>query len=100
MKIKDIAKQAGVSTATVSNVINGNYNKVSEETIRKVKKIIEDCNYQPSATARSLALKESKIIGVVMPYLATDEPFSNSPYYEKMLSYLENFVRNKGYYLG
>lgn len=99
MKIKDIAEKAGVSTATVSNVINGNYNKVSGETIRKVQKIIEECNYQPSATARSLALKESRIIGVVMPYLSEEEPFSCSPYYEKMLSYLENYVRKKGYYL-
>ncbi len=99
MKIRDIAEKAGVSTATVSNVINGNYNKVSEETIRKVQKIIEECNYQPSATARSLALKESRIIGVVMPYLSKEESFSNSPYYEKMLAYLENYVRNKGYYL-
>ena len=99
MKIKDIAKQAGVSTATVSNVINGNYNKVSEETVKKVQKIIEETGYQPSATARSLAIKESRIIGVVMPYMAEDQSFSTSPYYEKMLSYLENFVRKKGYYL-
>ena len=99
MKIKDIATKADVSTATVSNVINGNYNKVSGETIAKVQKIIEECNYQPSATARSLALKESRIIGVVMPYLSEAEPFSVSPYYEKMLAYLENYVRKKGYYL-
>jgi LacI family transcriptional regulator len=99
MKIKDIAKKAGVSTATVSNVINGNYNKVSEETIKKVQKIIEENDYQPSATARSLARKESRIIGVVMPYLSEDEPFSSSPYYEKMLALLENYVRKRGYYL-
>jgi len=99
MKIKDIAKKAGVSTATVSNVINGNFNKVSEETIKKVQKIIKENDYQPSATARSLARRESKIIGVVMPYLADDEPFSISPYYEKMLALLENYVRNRGYYL-
>lgn len=55
MKIKDIALMAGVSTATVSNVINGNYNKVSQDTIKKVQKIIEDNNYKPNATARSLA---------------------------------------------
>ncbi|MBR1930793.1 MAG: LacI family DNA-binding transcriptional regulator [Lachnospiraceae bacterium] len=99
MKIKDIAAKAGVSTATVSNVINGNFHKVSEKTIRRVQKIIEENDYQPSAMARSLALKESRIIGVVMPYLGEDEAFSASPYYEKMLSFLEKFVRKQGYYL-
>lgn len=99
MKIKDIAKKAGVSTATVSNVINGNYNKVSTETIQRVQKIIEENHYKPNATARSLALKESKIIGVVIPNLGEQEPFSQSPYYTQILALLENYVRRQGYYL-
>ncbi|MBP5198677.1 MAG: LacI family DNA-binding transcriptional regulator [Lachnospiraceae bacterium] len=99
MKIKDIAKAAGVSTATVSNVINGNHNKVSEETIKRVMQIVEENNYNPSATARSLARKESRIIGVVMPNLSPVEPFSISPYYTQILAMLEKYVRNKGYYL-
>ena len=57
MKIKDIAEKAGVSTATVSNVINGNYHKVSQTTVEKVRKIIDEIGYSPSATARSLASK-------------------------------------------
>lgn len=99
MKIKDIALRAGVSTATVSNVINGNYNKVSQETVKKVQKIIDETDYKPNATARSLALKESKIIGVVMPNLSEDEIFSYSPYYTQILALLENYVRRQGYYL-
>lgn len=99
MKIKDIALKAGVSTATVSNVMNGNYHKVSQETIKKVQKIIEENDYKPSATARSLALKESKIIGVVIPNLNEKEVFSISPYNAQMLALLENYVRLQGYYL-
>lgn len=99
MKIKDIALKAGVSTATVSNVINGNYNKVSQETIAKVQKIIEESNYKPNATARSLASKESKIIGVVIPNLSEEEYFALSPYNAQMLALLENYVRRQGYYL-
>lgn len=99
MNLKTIAKEAGVSTATVSNVINGNYHKVSQETMLKVQKIIEENDYRPSATARSLASKESKIIGVIIPNVSRDESFSASPYNTQILGLLENYVRKKGYYL-
>ncbi len=99
MNLKDIAKIAGVSSVTVSNVINGNYHKVSKETAQKVQKIIDEYNYRPNATARSLALKESKIIGVVIPNLGDDEVFSISPYNTQILALLENYIRKQGYYL-
>lgn len=99
MNLKSIAKKAGVSTATVSNVINGNYHKVSQKTIDKVQKIIEETDYQPNATARSLAMKESKIIGVVIPNLTEAEVFSVSPYNTEILALLENYIRNQGYYM-
>ena len=99
MTLKDIAKEAGVSTATVSNVINGNHHKVSKETIDKIQKIISENDYTPSATARSLIKKESKIIGVVVPNLSEKDPFSSSPYNTQILSWLENYIRNQGYYM-
>lgn len=99
MKIKDIAQKAGVSTATVSNVINGNHHKVSQATIEKVQRIIEELGYNPSATARSLASKESRIIGVVIPNLGKDQAFSINSYTNQAVARLEQYVRNKGYYL-
>lgn len=99
MKIKDIAEKAGVSTATVSNVINGNHHKVSQATIEKVNKIMEELNYTPSATARSLATNESRIIGVVVPYLAEDQSFGTNPYIGQVIGTLESYVRRQGYYL-
>ena len=99
MKIKDIALKAGVSTATVSNVINGNHHKVSQATIEKVERIIAEMGYSPSATARSLASKESRIIGVVIPNLAPDQAFSVNAYTNQTIARLEQYVRNKGYYL-
>lgn len=99
MKIKDIAQKAGVSTATVSNVINGNHHKVSQATIEKVQKIIEELGYSPSATARSLASNESRIIGVVIPNLGKDQAFSINAYTNQAVARLEQYVRNKGYYL-
>lgn len=98
MNLKDIARLAGVSSVTVSNVINGKHHKVSKATIEKVQKIIEENDYHPNATARSLALKESKIIAVVVPNLSEREVLSSSPYNSQMLGYLERYIRNQGYY--
>lgn len=99
MNLKTIAQKAGVSTATVSNVINGNYHKVSQETIHKVQKIIAENNYVPNATARSLASQKSRIIGVVVPNLGMDEDFYANPYNAHLLAILENYIRNQGYYM-
>lgn len=99
MNLKTIAKAAGVSTATVSNVINGNHHKVSQETIAKVQKIIDETNYKPNATARSLASKESRIIGVVIPNIGEDENFFVNPYNARILALLETYIRNQGYYM-
>ncbi|MCR4694935.1 MAG: LacI family transcriptional regulator [Pseudobutyrivibrio sp.] len=99
MTLKDIAALAGVSVVTVSNVINGNHKKVSQKTIDKVNKIIEENDFHVNATARSLAKKKSNIIGVVIPYLDAGDIFSQSPYYTEIMAYLENYIRNNGYYM-
>ena len=99
MKIKDIAQKAGVSTATVSNVINGNYHKVSQATVDKVKKIVDEIGYSPSATARSLASKKSKIIGVVVSNIGDYDNFFSNPHYAHLLALLEKHIREEGYYM-
>ncbi len=99
MNLKTIAKMAGVSTVTVSNVLNGKYNKASKETIERVQKIIAETNYRPSATARSLIMKQSRIIGVVIPNLHPYESFYISPYNAQMLGYLDRYIRSQGYYM-
>lgn len=99
MNLKTIAQKAGVSTATVSNVINGNYHKVSRETIERVQKIIEETNYKPNATARSLVSKKSNIIGVVLPNIGENQSFSVNPHYAHLLALLEQYIRNQGYYM-
>ena len=52
--IMDIAKRAGVSPASVSNVING-IDKVSGATRENILRVMQELNYQPSLVARSLA---------------------------------------------
>lgn len=99
MNLKTIASLAGVSTATVSNVINGNFHKVSEETRLRVEKIIRDSNYKPNVMARSLAKKESHLIGVVVPYLDKSEDFLTNPYNAHIVAALERLVRRHDYYV-
>lgn len=64
LTISDIASLAGVSTATVSNFLNGNYKKMSLKTRTHLEKIISQTNYRPNGTARNLAKNENKTIGV------------------------------------
>ncbi len=64
--IKQIAETAGVSTATVSHVIN-HTRFVSEETTRKVEKAMEELSYSPNYLAKMLKEKKSNMIGLVIP---------------------------------
>ena len=99
MNLKTIAERAGVSTATVSNVINGNHHKVSKETIERVNWVIEELHYSPNATARSLACKESKIVGLVIPNTGADMNFGSDPYIANAIALMEQIVRREEYYL-
>lgn len=64
--IYDVAKEAGVSMATVSRVVNGNKN-VKKETSEKVQEVIERLNYRPNQIARGLASNRTTTIGVMIP---------------------------------
>ncbi|MDO5435540.1 MAG: LacI family DNA-binding transcriptional regulator [Clostridia bacterium] len=72
MKISmlDIAQRAGVSTTTVSRVINNNTKGVSEQTRNRILEIIRETNYRPSIQARNIAQSHSNIIGVIIPDMA------------------------------
>ena len=60
MTLKDIAEMAGVSTMTVSNVINKKTSRVSQKTRDKINSIIEEYNYVPNMNARSLSNNSSQ----------------------------------------
>ena len=66
IRIKDIAEELGLSTATVSNVIHGKTSKVSRETVKRVQELIEKRGYIPSMAGILLARNNSRIIGVVI----------------------------------
>ena len=75
MTLKDIAEKAGVSMMTVSNVINGKHNRVSQKTIEKVNAIIKECGYVPNLSARSLTNKTSNIIELLFPWIIKMKTF-------------------------
>lgn len=64
VRICDIAEELGLSTATVSNVIHGKTNKVSDETVQRVTALLEKRRYIPSMAGILLARNSSGIIGV------------------------------------
>lgn len=65
--IKEIAKLANVSSATVSKVINGKDKYISEETRQRILEIIEREGYIPNGIAKSLKMKRTKTIGIIVP---------------------------------
>ena len=70
--MKDVARMAGVSTSTVSHVIN-NDRFVSEAIREKVEAAVKELNYAPSALARSLKLNQTRTIGMLIT--ASTNPF-------------------------
>ncbi|KAB2338862.1 catabolite control protein A [Cytobacillus depressus] len=64
--IYDVAREANVSMATVSRVVNGNPN-VKPATRKKVSEVIDRLGYRPNAVARGLASKKTTTVGVIIP---------------------------------
>jgi len=97
MTLKDIAAEAGVSTMTVSNVINGNTSKVSPQTAARVLEIIRQRNYIPNSSARSLARSNSNIIAIILRG-ETDENTLQSPYNSALVGTMIQKIQQHNYY--
>lgn len=67
VRIRDIAEELGLSTATVSNVIHGKTGKVSDETVKRVQALLEERQYIPSMAGILLAQNSAKIV-CVLPF--------------------------------
>ena len=76
VSLKDIAKRAGVSVASVSNVVNG-YRPVGEATRRRVQQAIDELGYSPNLSARHLRNGRTGIIALAIPEL-------NNPYFAEL----------------
>ncbi|AGQ33483.1 Ribose operon repressor [Serratia liquefaciens] len=89
--MKDVARLAGVSTSTVSHVINNN-RFVSDSVRAKIMAAIEQLNYAPSALARSLKLNQTRTIGMLVTS-------SNNPFYAEVVRGVERSCYERGYSL-
>jgi len=69
--IKDVAREARVSIATVSRVIN-NLDRVKNTTRKKVEEAIEKLQFNPNPIARTMINGETKSIGLIVPHLSND----------------------------
>ncbi len=88
ISMREIAKLAGVSSATVSRVINGS-SLVTEETTRRIQKIIQDLNFVPNNSAIHLKNGKSQIYGIIIPDLT-------NPFFTELVKIFEELlVRNE-----
>lgn len=87
--IKDIAKLAGVSVATVSRVINNN-GRFSATTKEKVLKVIEETGYKMNYSAKNLRMNKSFTIGILVPDIS-------NYFFSAVVKELENILFTKGY---
>lgn len=100
IRLQDIADIAGVSRTTVSNVLHGNTKRVSQETIDKIKKILEESNYQPNIGSMLLTGKSSRIIGFVIGYdYAHGYPSTMDSFIGELLASVQNEAERQGYYV-
>ncbi len=89
--IKEISRLAGVSTATVSNVLNGSP-KVTPETRAKVLEIIRETDYRPNTIAKSLKIKRTNTIGVI----SEDITVFNTP---EIIDGIEEFAEERSFHI-
>jgi LacI family sucrose operon transcriptional repressor len=89
--LKDVAEKCGINVATVSRMLNGR-GYVSEKTKNCINQAMEELNYQPNEIARSLSLKRSKFIGLIVPS-------SSNMFFCKVIDAVEHYASKNNYRL-
>jgi DNA-binding LacI/PurR family transcriptional regulator len=93
----DVAKEAGVSRTTVSNVFSGK-GKFSPETRQAVLSAVKTLGYKPNLAARSLITNQSRLIGLILPSYVDTNTLTNSPFYNIIMDSVYSVLRNEAYY--
>ena len=87
--IKDIAKNLGLSTSTVSRALRDSY-EISEKTKRLVLEYAKEINYRPNPIAQSLKQQRSRSIGIIVAEIANS-------FFSQVINGIESVAHNKGY---
>lgn len=97
MTIREVAKRAGVSLQTVSNVLNGRMSQMGSETRERVLRSIEELGYHPNAHARGLRSQRTYTVG----FLTVDPSarFLADPFHTAILSGMADLLREQDYCL-
>ena len=91
VRMKDIARDMGLSTVTISKVLRG-HSDISEETRKRVLKRMKELNYQPNLAARALITGRTSTIGLVVPDLL-------HPFFAQIAKAVSAGIRSQGYSL-
>lgn len=97
--LKDVAREAGVSVMTVSNVMNGNHARVSPATAAEVERIVELRGYVPSGAARGLAAGRTRLVGLLLPTRPDGTALLGSPHDVSVAGALEAALRERDHHL-
>jgi len=89
MKIQEVARRAGVSTATVSRTLN-NPSMVDPKTAKRVRKVVEELRYYPNSQARSLVSGRSRILGLIVSDIT-------NPFFPELVKGFEDVAIHNGY---
>jgi DNA-binding LacI/PurR family transcriptional regulator len=88
--IADVARLAGVSTSSVSNVLNGRSKRMRPSTEERIQNAIEELGYTPNLAARQLKTGHSTFIGLIVPSVA-------NPFYGNFARFVEEAALKRGY---
>src|ERR1039458_773353 len=89
VRMKDIARDMGLSTVTISKALRG-HPDIAEQTRRRILKRMEELNYQPNFAARALITGRSWTIGLVVPDLL-------HPFFAQVAKAISAAIRGQGY---
>lgn len=88
--IEDVARQAGVSISTVSNVLNGREARMTPDTLARVRQVIETLGFRPNQSARRLKTGHMPMIGLLVPSIA-------NPFFGALARWVEDAALARGY---
>lgn len=97
--LKDVARAVGVSVMTVSNVVNGRLDRVSPATAARVELAVAELGYVPSAAARSLVARRSRLVGLLLPGRPDGVSLLGSPHDVAVTGALEARLRGRDHHL-